>query len=132
MHNNNSECPMLPNMVLNDHVLSKNTDVFESLGELTGHYTIHTNPEVPPVVHSPFKLLISLQNTVKAELDKLVENDILAPVTEPISSMVVVQKNNNKIRICLDPRELNLDPRELNKALQRSHFPLPTIEQVAA
>ena len=109
------------------HVLSKNTDVFESLGELTGHYTIHTNPDVQPVVHPPCKLPISLQDTIKAELNKLVETNVKAPVTEPtpwVSSMVVVQKNN-KLRICLDPRDLN-------KAIQRSHFSLPIIEQVAA
>ena len=39
--------------------------------------------------------------------------------------MVVVEKKNNKIQICLDPRDLN-------KAIMRSHYPLPTIEQVAA
>ena len=48
-----SNQPGLPSVVLiiSDHALSKNTDVFEGLDELTGHYTIHTNPEVQPVVH---------------------------------------------------------------------------------
>ena len=68
-----SNQPGLPSVVLNDHVLSKNTDVFEGLGELTGHYTIHTNPEAQPVVHPPRKLPISLQDTMKAELNKLVD-----------------------------------------------------------
>ena len=46
-----SDQPALPSVVLSDHVLSKNT---ESLDELNGHYTIHTNPEVQPaVVHPP-------------------------------------------------------------------------------
>ena len=56
----------------------------------------------------------------------MVENRVIAPVTEPrqwVSSMVVVQKNN-KIRICLDLRDLN-------RAIMRSHYPLPTVEQVA-
>jgi len=39
--------------------------------------------------------------------------------------MVVVQKKNNEIRICLDPRDQN-------KAILRSHYPLPKIEQVAS
>ena len=54
--------------------------------------------------------------------------DILAPVSEPtrwVLSMVVVEKKNNKIRICYDPGDLN-------RAIMRSHYPLPTIEQVAA
>jgi len=57
-----------------------------------------------------------------------VEADVLAPVSEPtrwVSSMVVVEKENNKIRNCLDPHDLNI-------AIMRSHYPLPTIEQVVA
>lgn len=57
----------------------------------------------------------------------MTEQEIIAPVTAPtpwVSSMVVVPKPNGKLRICLDPKELN-------KAIQREHYPLPTIEDVA-
>ena len=57
----------------------------------------------------------------------MVNANIIAPVTEPtkwISSMVVVPKKNGTLRICLDPKELNA-------AIQREHYPLPTIEDVA-
>ena len=40
-----------------------------------------------------------------------------------MSSLVLVNKPN-KLRICIDPQDLN-------KALQRAHYPLPTIEEVA-
>ncbi len=40
--------------------------------------------------------------------------------TDWISAMVVVQKQNGKPRVCIDPKPLNT-------ALKRSHFPLPTI-----
>ena len=66
-------------------------------------------------------------HAVKSELDAMVEKQVIVPVTEPtpwVSSMVVVQKKNNKLRIYLDPRDLN-------RAIMRSHYPLPTIEQVA-
>ena len=52
---------------------------------------------------------MSLQDTVIAELDKLVESNVIAPVIEPtqwVYSMTVVQKHNNKIRIFLDPETL--------------------------
>ena len=39
--------------------------------------------------------------------------------------MGTVIKPNNKVRICMDPRDLN-------KAIQREHFPLKTIEEVIA
>ena len=38
--------------------------------------------------------------------------------------MVAVPKKDGKLRICLDPRDLN-------KAIRREHYPLPTIEDVA-
>ena len=57
----------------------------------------------------------------------MVGDGIIAPVTEPtrwVSSMIAMKKKKNKLRICLDPRDLN-------KAIQRSHYPLPTLEDVA-
>ena len=37
--------------------------------------------------------------------------------------MVVEQKNNGKLRVCLDPRPLN-------KALKRAHYPMPVIDDL--
>ena len=44
--------------------------------------------------------------------------------TEWVSSLVVVQKPNGKVRLCLGPRDLN-------KAIQREHYPMKTVEEVA-
>ena len=52
---------------------------------------------------------------------------IITPVTEAtewVSSLVVIDKNN-KVRICLDPRDLN-------RAIKRPHYPLPVIEDLMA
>jgi hypothetical protein len=38
------------------------------------------------------------------------KNDIIVKQTEPtpwVNSMVIVIKQNNKVRICMDPRDLN-------------------------
>ena len=56
----------------------------------------------------------------------MVDQQILAPVITPtpwVSSMVVAQKKDGRVRICLDPQHLN-------KVIMRSHYPLPTIEEV--
>jgi len=37
---------------------------------------------------------------------------------------MVVSKKDGKIRLCLDPKDLN-------QAIQREHYPLPIIEDVA-
>ena len=79
------------------------------------------------MVHPPRKAPVPLRDTLKLELDTMVRNGILAKVTEPtslVSNLVIVKKPNGKIRVCLDPRDLN-------RAIKRSHYPLPTIEKVA-
>ena len=56
----------------------------------------------------------------------MVQEDILTLVSEPtdwVPSMVTVVKPN-KLRICIDPKDLN-------RAIKRSHYPLPTIAEVA-
>lgn len=45
--------------------------------------------------------------------------------TQWVSPIVVVKKPNGKVRICLDPRELN-------KAILREHYPLKIVEELAA
>ena len=37
--------------------------------------------------------------------------------------MVIVKKPNGNIRVCLDPKDLN-------KVLKRSHYPMPTIDDI--
>ncbi|XP_062586507.1 uncharacterized protein K02A2.6-like [Saccostrea cucullata] len=100
-------------------------DVFEGVGRLAGKYHLVLNENIQPVVHPPRKVPIALKPLLKAELDKLQEMNIITPVSEPIawvSSCLMVVKAN-KVRICIDPKDLN-------KALKRSHYPLPTIEEI--
>ena len=111
---------------LRDPIFSQYSDVFRGLGKLPGEYMIQTKPDNVPVVNPPRRLPVSLRGIVKAELDAMVDKQIISPVTEPtpwVSSMVVAQKKDGKVRICLDPQHLN-------KAIMRSHYPLPTIEEV--
>ena len=44
--------------------------------------------------------------------------------TEWVSSLVVVEKPDGSIRLCLDPRDLN-------KVVKREHYQLPTFEEIA-
>ena len=45
--------------------------------------------------------------------------------TKWVNPVVVVRKPNGDVRICLDPVDLN-------KAVKREHYPLKTVEEVAA
>ena len=106
-------------------LLEEFKDVFEGLGHLPGEYHIATDDTVRPAVHPPRRVPFALREQIKSKLDKMVESDVIAPVNEPtawVSSMLVVAKPN-KLRICLDPHDLN-------KAIRREHYQLPTVEEV--
>ena len=68
------------------------------------------------------------KEAMKTELDKMVADKIIIPVTEPtdwVSSVLAVPKKDGSVRICLDPKDLNT-------AIKRSHYPLPTVEDVTS
>ena len=70
---------------------------------------------------------VALRDRLKATLDDMVRDDIIEAVEEPtewISSMVVIMKKDSKLRICLDPKDLN-------RAIRRENYQLPTIEDIA-
>ena len=43
--------------------------------------------------------------------------------TDWVSSLVVIEKKNKQLRLCIDPKDLN-------KHLKRSHYPLQTFEEI--
>ena len=103
------------------------SDLFQGLGCIPGEHTIEVDPSIPAVVHPPRKVSVSLQDKIKDELDRMEQIGVIVRQTEPtdrVNSILAVVKTN-KIRICIDPRDLN-------KAIQREHFPMMTIEEVEA
>ncbi|CAC5356578.1 unnamed protein product [Mytilus coruscus] len=101
-------------------------DLFTGLGCLPGTHKIRINKTVAPVVHAPRKIPIAIKDKVKAELDRMEDIGVIFKQQEPtqwVNSMVTVIKPNGKIRICIDPRDLN-------KAILREHYPLKTVEEV--
>lgn len=101
-------------------------DVFCGLGKL-GNFTYHMKLKSPArgVVRPARKVPLALQEKVKAELDKMKSDGVIREVTDPTewcSPMVTVVKKD-KVRICMDPTDLN-------KALLREEYPMPTIEEV--
>jgi hypothetical protein len=65
--------------------------VVQEIGDL-GVAILQVNDEVKPKTLPSRKLPLSLQDDVKREIDKLVERNVLVPVTEPtewVSQMIV-------------------------------------------
>ena len=111
-----------------DEIFKNYEDVFDGIGCLEGTYQIKIDPTVSPVVHPPLKIPFTKREKVKQELERVEKLGVIRKAEEPtewVSSLVVEKKPNGKVR-------LRLDPRDLNKAIQREHCPMKTVEEVAA
>ena len=73
------------------------------------------------------KVLIEAREEIEKALQKMVENGIIAPVTEPtewVSSLKYPRKSDGIICPCLDPHELN-------KAIIHEYYKVPTLEEIS-
>ena len=121
----NENPPNKINTSLPGDVEKEYPDLFKGLGCLTGTHTIRVDETITPVVHPPRKTPIALKDRVKAELDRMEEIGVIViqyEHTKWVNSMVTVQKPNGKLRICIDPRDLN-------KAILCEHYSLRTVEE---
>ena len=112
-------------MLTKEVILEDYSDVFDGLGCLPGTYSIEIDKTIKPVQHQPRRVPVAQKAEVKAEIERLVTKGIITKVVEPtdwISSMVVVRKPK-KLRVCLDPKDLN-------KAIKRSKYMMPTIDDI--
>ncbi|XP_072021728.1 uncharacterized protein [Amphiura filiformis] len=115
------------NLDSKQNVKTAYADVFTcSIGKMPGKIHLETDSEVTPVVTPPRRVPIAVKPKLKAELDRLTEQQVIQKVTDPtgwVSALVCVEKPNGKIRLCIDPKPLNT-------ALKRPHYPMPTIEEI--
>ena len=102
-----------------EEILASFSDVFEGLGCLSTEYTIQPETDAKPVVHPPRKIPFAMKNKVKNKLSQLERMRVIEKVSEPtewVNSLVVVEKPNKTVRLCLDPRELK-------KSILREYYP---------
>lgn len=114
-----------------DHMTKKSVikqypQLFKGIGSLSGECTIHLLPNVKPIVHPPRKIPVSLQARCKLELDRMEKIGVIEKVSKPtewVNSMVLVEKSQSKLRVCLDPTDLN-------KCIKRPYYPMRTLDDV--
>ena len=120
--------PSPQSVLTQEEILTKFPSVFsDGVGQLSGEYKIRIYPNAQPVQHVPRRVAVVLRPKLRETLKDLVEQDVIAPVTTPtpwIRSVVVVPRRNGKLRVCLDPKDLN-------NGTQRENYPLLTIEEIA-
>lgn len=104
------------------------SDVFQGLGALPGEHHIVIDDTVRPVVHAPRRVPVSLEAKLKHTLADMETKGVIRKVDEPtdwVSSLLVVEKRDGTLRLCLDPRDLN-------RAIKREHYRIPTCEDILA
>ena len=100
---------------------------FDCIRDMQGEYDIKTDPTVPPVQHRRWKVPIEYKEEIENELGEMVWQGIIIKQTEPtpwVSSLTYPKKTNSKLRICLDPKDLN-------KAIIHENHKAPTLEEIA-
>ena len=112
--------------VSDEQLLSEFSDCFGNIGTRKNTHHIENKDNVTPVVTPVRKIPIALKPKLEKELKRMVDLDIIEPVQKPtdwVNGLVVVEKRNGKLRVCLDPRPLN-------KAIKREDVHLPTAEEI--
>ena len=102
---------------------------FQGMGKMKQPYKIMLNEGTRPyAVMSPRRVAVSLHTQVKAELERMVGEGVIEPVTEPTdwcSPIVVVPRKGGRIRLCVDYTKLN-------QHVKRELLQLPSVEESLA
>ncbi|XP_011687104.1 PREDICTED: uncharacterized protein K02A2.6-like [Wasmannia auropunctata] len=118
----------LINVIQEDSLKGKFSKLFDnSMGECKKiKVHLRLKPDARPV-HVPRRPIpLALEESLNAELDRLIENKIISPVdySEWATPVVVARKANGKIRVCADYST------GLNNALDTDDYPIPNIEEI--
>ena len=129
LSNNSNKCSILERQLqggplTKQDILDVYSDVFTGIGKFPGLlYKFQLKPNAKPARHAPRKVPIHLQDAFHKEIRNLEQLGILEEtkdVMEWVNSFVIMEKKiptdsnssqghsmNKKLRICLDPRDLN-------------------------
>ena len=110
-----------------DKLVKAYQDRFKGIGRFPGTYQITLWDDAWPLVHASCKCPIAMRPLVCEKLDKILEQGIIIPVTEPtdlVSSLAYSWKANGKLGVCLDPKDLNM-------TIWLDHYRPPTVEEIA-
>ena len=82
---------------------------------------------IPVAIYTAHQVPFPLMQPVKETLLKMVEQDIIEPVTYPTewASGIVPVPGKTKVRICIDFRKLNI-------SLKREIFHIPTFDELSS
>lgn len=105
-------------------ILDNHKTVFSGVGKVNTMHKITLRDDAISHISAARKIPLALKNSVKKKLDEMVTEKIIIPVTEPtdwVHPIVIAPKPNGDIRICMDPRKLNM-------YIKRENFHIPTTD----
>lgn len=76
-------------------VMTKYSDLFKVVGTLPGKSKLHLRDDAVPVIAAPRRIPEALKSRLKKELDQMVMDKIITPVTEPtdwVHPIVLIEK----------------------------------------
>ena len=103
--------------------------LFKGLGKMKGEYTIKLKEGAKPfALANPRRIAIPLIELVREELKRMESLGVISRIDQPTdwcAGLVVVQKGNGKVRLCVDLTKLN-------ENVRRERHQLPAVEQTLA
>lgn len=109
-------------------ILDEFKDVFTGLGLVNGEFHIELREDARPTIQPSRKIPLSLMPKLQKTLEKLTEMEVISKVekaTDWVNSLVIVEKKDGSLRLCLDPKDLN-------RAIKREHYKPPTAETISS
>nr|XP_034195209.1 uncharacterized protein K02A2.6-like [Osmia lignaria] len=106
--------------------IAANEKIFQGLGSYPYKYEIKLKEHAVPVVSPCRRVSFSIKDRLKSTLDSLEGAGIIKKVnytTDWVNNMVIIEKPNKTLRICLDPRQHN-------KSIKPEKFPIPTADEL--
>ncbi|KAL8599835.1 hypothetical protein ACOMHN_038408 [Nucella lapillus] len=107
-------------------IQAKYPHLFQGLGELEGEQHVTLKDDAQPFCQTvPRRVPIPLLKKVEAQLNKMVDIDVIERVDTPTdwcAPIVVVPKSSGDVRLCIDLTKLN-------KHVKREIYAMPSIEE---
>lgn len=109
-----------------EQIIEKYSTVFEGLGCFKEPCILRTKPNAVPKYHPARRVPLALQSKLKETLTSMEKNNVIEKVEHPsgwVSNMVIVEKKDGTLRLCLDPKDLN-------EALHQEKYLIPNLDEL--
>lgn len=96
------------------------------LGCFSRKATLRTVPDANPIYNPPRRILLGLYVRLKTTLNDMEMKQIISKVELPngwVNNLVIIEKKDGSLRICLDPRDLN-------KVLYQEKYLIPNFDEL--